>query len=60
MEDNLVRFPWSPRPETEEELHLRLDQLQRDMEDLAQKGPEEVEGDPMELAYYGTPAYVGG
>jgi len=46
-------FRLGQRPETEAEFRERMVQLERQMEALDQKTPEEVVGDPMEDIYYG-------
>lgn len=53
---NLRSFLSSMRSETEEEFSVRMEQLRAEMEDLAQKRPEEVTGKTEEGLYYGMKA----
>lgn len=49
----MIRRWWARERETEAEFRERMAQLSQDMEAAAQKSPEELTGDPLEIAHYG-------
>lgn len=49
----MIRRWWARGHETEVEFRARMAQFSQDMEAAAQKSPEELKGDPLEIAYYG-------
>lgn len=53
---NLRSFLSGKHAETEEEFRVRMEQLQAEMQGLAQKRPEEVAGKTEEGLYYGMKA----